>query len=461
MIKKIKLPHPVIMLFGIMIMATILSYTIPTGSFDRVEIDGRMTVVADSYKKIDQPPLGIGDFFMALPIGFKTAIDIIFIIFASGIMFGMLKAVGTLETAIAVFVRNMGTRNPKFIVFSSTFLFGLMGIFIGYENNIALVPIAAMLSLAIGGDLILAAGIAVGGITVGFGLSPVNPYTIGTAHKIANLPLFSGYELRTVMCAIGLTILAIYNTRYYTKLKSGPEYGLGENLNQDSFKISKPLIDYSFSVRDIILLFSFIAMIGVMLFGVFKYHWFLNELSAVFCSFAFITALFLWKDKINIGQKVLDSVGEVAPGAFMVGLAASIKVILEKGAINDTIAYYLSDLLKGLPSHLSGVGMVLMQTIINFIIPSGSGQALATMPILLPVGDVLGLTKQTVTLAFQFGDGISNLINPTLGGIVAMTAICGVPFDRWLKYIFPVFLILLLVGLIFVFISVIINYGPA
>jgi uncharacterized ion transporter superfamily protein YfcC len=446
MIKNIRLPHPVIMLFSIMILAVLLSYVIPSGSYDRIEVDGKMTVVANSYKLTDQKPLGIGDFFMAFPMGFKTAIDIIFIIIASGIMFGLLKAAGTLETAIAIFVRRLGQDNPKSVVFIATFLFGMMGVFIGYENNIALVPIAAMLSLA---------------ITVGFGFSPFNPYTIGTAHRIANLPLFSGAELRSVLCFFGLLILALYNIRYYKKIINDPSSGLGQGLDHSSFKAKKPLEEYAFKNRDYLLLMLFVAMIGLMLYGVFNYHWFLNELSAVFCCFAAIIALLIYNNKVEIGKIVLESVAEVAPGAFMVGLAAAIKVILEKGAINDTIAYQLSELLVKLPTHFSAVGMLFVQSIINFIIPSGSGQALATLPILFPVGDVLGLTKQTVTLAFQCGDGISNLINPAFGGIIAMTALCGVPFDRWLKFIFPLFVMILALGVLFVFISVIINYGPA
>jgi uncharacterized ion transporter superfamily protein YfcC len=449
------------MLFCIMLLASLLTYFIPAGSFERVDIDGRMTVVAGSYKPVEPAPVKIGDFFMAFPLGFKTAIDIIFIILASGIMFGMLKAAGTLETAIGILVRKMGKTYPVTIIVLSTFLFGAMGVFIGYENNIALVPIAAMLSLAIGGDLILAAGIAVGGITVGFGLSPFNPYTIGTAHRIANLPLFSGAELRSVLTFIGLLLMSYHNVKYYKKIITDPESTLSAGLDTSGFRMNKSLEEYNFKHRDYILLFLFTGMIGLMLYGVFKFHWFLNELSAVFCGFAFVVALLLWNEKADIGKKVLDSVSEVAPGAFMVGLAASVKVILEKGAINDTIAWKLSGLLEGLPSQASAVGMLFIQTIINFVIPSGSGQALATLPILYPVGDLLGLTKQTVTLAFQCGDGISNLINPTLGGIVAMTAICGVPFDRWLKFIFPLFLMVLGLGCIFVFISVIINYGPA
>jgi uncharacterized ion transporter superfamily protein YfcC len=162
----------------------------------------------------------------------------------------------------------------------------------------------------------------------------------------------------------------------------------------------------------------------------------------------------------DFGKVILSSVAVVAPGAFMVGLATSIKVALDMGHISDTIAHYLSQNLTELPLTLSAVGMALTQMVMNFVIPSGSGQALATIPVMIPVGEIIGMTRQTTVLAFQIGDGVSNLINPSLGGIVAMLAMCRIPFDRWLGYIFPFFLLIMLISLIFVVISVVINYGP-
>jgi uncharacterized ion transporter superfamily protein YfcC len=134
---------------------------------------------------------------------------------------------------------------------------------------------------------------------------------------------------------------------------------------------------------------------------------------------------------------------------------------MEEGKVSDSITYYLANSLEGLPNYLSAVGMVATQSLMNFMIPSGSGQALATMPILIPLGEMLHLTKQTVVLAFQVGDGVSNLVNPTFGGLIAMIAICRVPFERWLRFIAPVVAILVVVTVIFVIISVMINYGPA
>jgi uncharacterized ion transporter superfamily protein YfcC len=144
----------------------------------------------------------------------------------------------------------------------------------------------------------------------------------------------------------------------------------------------------------------------------------------------------------------------------MVGYASSIKEVLAMGKINDTIAHYSAGILDGLPLYVAAVGMTLVQGGINFLIPSGSAQALATLPVLIPVGEVLGLTRQTTILAFQVGDGVTNLINPALGGLIAMLSLTRVPLDRWLRFIFPYFLVMLLLALAAVVVSVTIKYGP-
>ena len=202
-------------------------------------------------------------------------------------------------------------------------------------------------------------------------------------------------------------------------------------------------------------------MFFVLIYGVFQFKWYLNDISALFLIFSFFLVFFLNKTNIEIGELILDSVAKVAPGAFMVGFAATIRIVMEEGKVSDSITYYLANSLAGLPNYLSAIGMVATQSLMNFMIPSGSGQALATMPILIPLGELLNLTKQTVVLAFQVGDGVSNLVNPTFGGLIAMIAICRVPFERWLRFIAPVVVILIALTLIFVMIAVFLNYGPA
>jgi uncharacterized ion transporter superfamily protein YfcC len=314
--------------------------------------------------------------------------------------------------------------------------------------------------LAIGGDLVLAAGISVAAITIGFGLSPFNPYTVGTGHNIAGLPLFSGAILRGILCTSGLSILAYYNVKYLKKIIDKPEESLAIGLDTEGMRLSKALDEYHISRKDFLVLISFAGAILVILYGVFTHHWFINQISVIFCMLAVLIGLINKNSGDDFGRIVLKSVSIVAPGAFMVGFATSIKVALDMGQISDTIAHHMSEVLIDLPLVFSAIGMSIVQSVMNFMIPSGSGQALATLPVMIPVGEVIGITRQTTVLAFQVGDGISNLINPSLGGIIAMLSMCRVPFDRWIRFIFPLFLIVFLVSLTFVGLSVFINYGP-
>ena len=340
-----------------------------------------------------------------------------------------------------------------------TFVYGLLGVAVGYENNIAMVPIAAVLSLALGGDLILAAGISVGAMTIGFGLSPINPYTVGTGHKIAELPMFSGAILRSALCFIGLSIMAYYNVKYFKKILKDKTKSLGIGLDIKGMNLSKPLEEYKMSTQNKLVMLTFIFGLAVILYGVFQLNWYINELSAVFLMIALVCGIIAKMTPNDFSENVLKSVAQAAPGAFMVGFATTIKVLMEMGNIGDTISHSLAELLQGLPLYASAISMSLSQCVINLYIPSGSGQALATLPVMLPLGEVLGLTSQTTILAFQIGDGVTNLVNPTLGGLIAMLAMCRVPLDRWIRFIFPVVGMVLVISWGFLLFAVSIGYS--
>ncbi len=455
-----RIPHPVVMLFGMVVFASLLSYILPAGLFERQLVEGRERVIPGTFSKIARTPVGLLDMFVAFSKGFKVASDIIWVVFASGIMFGILEKSKMLENAIGTIVRKLGLERKYLIVIIATFLFGMTGVAIGYENNIALVPIAAVLSLALGGDLILAAGISVAAITVGFGLSPINPYTIGTGHKIAEMPLFSGVLYRSVLCFAALAFLAYYNVRYFRKITEDPAASLGQNLNTEGFVLTKGISSYRMSVNNILVLFTFLLGMGIMLFGIFTRGWYINEVSAIFIMIAVAVGIVARLSPRVFSETVLASIALVAPGAFMVGFATTIKVILEMGQVSDTIAYYLSEMLISMPTYLSAVLMSASQCILNIMIPSGSGQALATLPIMIPVGEIVGLTRQCSIQAFQIGDGVTNLFNPTLGGLIAMLSMCRVPFDKWLRFIMPFTLVILFISWCFLILMVAIEWGP-
>lgn len=452
------IPHPLAMLFGIVVLAALMSYLLPAGLYERITVEGRERVVPGSYQTIARSPVGLLDLFRAIPMGFKAASEIIFVVLASGIMFGVLERSKMVEHAVGALVRSMGLQRRYLIVLLMTYLYGLLGVVVGYENNIAMVPIAAVMSLALGGDLLLAAGMSVAAITVGFGLSPINPYTVGVGHKIAEMPLFSGALLRSVLCFTGLSLLAAYNLRYFKRLLADGQQGLAQGLSTEGFQLSRPLAEYRMSRNNWLVLSLFIGGLVVMLYGIFAWGWYINEISAIFLMIALLSGIAARMGSSTMGETALQSVAVVAPGAFMVGFANSIRVVLEMGNISDTIAYQLSNVLTTLPLYASALFMSIAQSAINLLIPSGSGQALATLPIMIPVGELLGLTRQTSILAFQIGDGVTNLFNPALGGLIAMLSLCRVPFDRWLRFILPLAGLLLIVAWLFLLFSVAIEW---
>ena len=453
-----RIPHAVTILFMIIVFVTLLTYIIPAGEFKRELIEGRSRVIPGSYRTIPNTPIGFLKMFKAIPLGFKTAIEVIFVVLSGGIMFGIIEKTKAIENAVGTFIYKIGQEKKYLAVIIMTYLYGALGVFVGYEHNIALIPVAAIVSLALGGDLILAAGISVGAVTIGFGLSPINPYTVGVGHKIAELPLFSGALLRSILCFVSLSYLAFYNFRYLLKVSKSPDCRLGIGLDETGILLSKPLASYSISINNWLVINTFIIGLGVILYGVFNLNWYINEISAIFLMVTIASGIIAGMNGNKISETVLKSVAYVAPGAFMVGFATTINVLMQMGHISDTISFHLSEVLKSLPLYLSVIGMSISQSIINFFIPSGSGQALATLPVMLPLGDVVGLTRQTTILAFQIGDGISNLINPTLGGLIAMLSMCRVPLDKWFRFIFPYTIIVFLFSIIALIIAVYIGY---
>ncbi|NKI32185.1 YfcC family protein [Croceivirga thetidis] len=454
-----RIPHAITMLFNIIVLVSILTYILPAGAYERVLVNGRNTVVPNSYEIIPSTPIGILDMFKAIPLGFKAAVEIIFIVLAGGIMFGFMEKSKAVENAVGTLIKNLGLERKNLIIVLMTFIYGLLGVAVGYENNIAMVPIAAVLSLALGGDLILAAGISVGAMTIGFGLSPINPYTVGTGHKLAELQMFSGAWLRSILCFLGLCAMAFYNVRYFKRISDNPDKSLAKGLDTKNLTLSKSIDAYSLTPKNWLVIGIFVLGLLAILYGVFNLNWHINELSAVFLIIALLCGLASRMSATTMSETVLNAVALAAPGAFMVGFATTIKVLMEMGNIGDTISYQLSSILEGMPLYASAICMSISQSVINFFIPSGSGQALATLPVMLPLGESLGLTRQITILAFQIGDGLSNLVNPTLGGLIAMLSMCRVPIDRWIRFIFPVLLLLLILAFMALIVAVATNYS--
>ncbi len=454
-----QIPPPLILLFGILLVVAVMTYLLPAGHYERTELAGRMRVVPGSYGVVDSTPIGPLQFFRAFPEGYRVATPIIFICLASALMFSVLKATRTIENVVGRLLYRLGTKRAELILVLLTFFYGLLGVMVGYENNIAMIPIGAVVVLALGGDLVLAAGVSAGGMTVAFGLSPINPYTVGIGHELAELPLFSGAGLRSVLCFGALAITAAFNVRYFRRIRREPARAIGRGLDEAGLALARPLDAYRVTPRNWLLLSIFVAGLIWVLYGVFNYHWFIDDISAVFLIVFVLTAVCSGLSLADVSKEGLGGVAEMAPATFIIGMAATVKVLLEQGQIQDTISYGLAEALDGLPTYLSAIGMSVGQSGLNLLIPSGSGQALATLPVMIPLGEALGLTRQVSILAFQVGDGVTNLFNPSLGGLIAMLSLCRVPFDRWLRFVLPLTGIILLWAWLGLLIAVAIGYS--
>ena len=456
-----RIPNPFVLLFIIIIAVGLLTYIIPAGEFERVNVGGRMGVVAGTYHSVEQSPVGFFDLFKALPIGMVKSASIIFITLISGALFGLLNSTGALENAVGLVVRKIGINKRNRLIWLITFIFGFMGATVGFENNIALVPIAVLVALALGGDLMVGAGMAVAGIGIGFATSPINPYTVGVGDVIANLPMFSGALLRTGFCIASLAIVAHHTCRYLARIDKDPSRSLVTGIGTEGLALRRPLEEYSLSGRDKVVLASFLIGMATILFGVFTWGWYITEISAVFIVMAVAAGILAGMTSDEIVAKMVKGASDIVGGALIIGVARGIQVILDDGRIGDTIVQALAAPLADLPVTLSAILMTVVHSVINFFIPSGSGQAMATLPIMIPLSDLIGMTRQTAVLAFQVGDGVMNLLVPTLGGLLAMIALARVPFDRWFRFAFPLAMKILVMSWFFLAFAVFINWGPA
>ena len=427
-------PDPMVLIFMVLVGVYLLTFIIPAGEFTRELVDGRNRVIPDSFEYLGGvATLSFFQLFLAIPQGMINAAQFLFIVFIAGGLFHVLKGTGVLENLIGVTANKLGAndsiKNRNLILTLGTFIYGFFGVAVGGENNIALVPIGALIASAIGCSRLVGVTMAVGGIGVGFALSPISPYTVGVAQSIGELPLFSGWELRLLMVVTCLAILSAYICLRVVNM---------EFHDDQPVEMSKALHEYRVSRQDVVILGIFLAGLSIMLTGVFTRGWYIKEITAIFLMMAIVIGFAAGLSANQLVRQLVDGAASVTSGALVIGLAASIQVILNDAHIVDTIVKSLSSILEGTPVALAAVLTSVIQGVINLFIPSGSAQALVTMPILIPVADLIGMSRQLMVTAFQIGDGLTNLFIPTAGGILAMLALGRVSYARWLPVIVPV-----------------------
>ena len=455
-----KMPHTYVIIFGMVLLTALLANIVPAGEFTRVldEASGKMIVVADSFHYLPKTGCGLFEIFTSIQKGFIDGGQIIFfIIFAYAFVYMLLKN-GTFDAVVGAVLRRIGSR-VHLLIPICMIAFGVLGSTIGlFEETYGLLPIFISIAMAIGFDAIVGGSIVYIAVAVGFAAATINPFTIGIAQQVSQVPLFSGLSYRIFCFVVFMSISIFYVWRYAEKVRKNPEKSLlaGEELNFRQVGSREELMKREFTFRQKLTGICFILTVVLLLIGTIKLGWYIDEIAALFIIMMLVVAAISGFTPSQTAQYFIEAAKDMMFGALIVGLSRAIPVIMNNAQIIDTIVYWLSTGLAQFQGVASALGMLFVQNIINFFIPSGGGQAVVTMPILAPVSEMVGLSRQIAVLAFQFGDGFSNIFWPT--SVFMMCGIMGMPVNKWYKFVTPLFAMLVVAEIALLIIAVLIGY---
>ena len=450
------MPHIYVLLISITIICAAASWFLPAGEFERALSDaGREMVVPGTYHVIESTPVGFFTLVQSIYNGTVDAAGVIFFVFISYASIGLIIASGAFNGLVASMLRILKGSARVIIIPVFITLIGCASSTIGvFEEMFPFIPIFVGIAIAMGYDAIVGLAIVALGTGLGYSGAVMNPFTVGMAQSIADVPQMSGAGYRIICHIILIAVASFFVIRYALKIQADPTKSLVYGDDFSSLAMDSDHIENKpFGIREKLVLATLVAGIVVIVWGTKAKGWYFAELSAVFLlmGLGFIMG---WGPN-EIAEKVAKSFSEIAVACMMIGIARGILVVLQAGHIIDTIVYYLSIPLSQLPGAISAVAMFLVQTGINFFIPSGSGQAVTSMPIMAPLADLIGISRQSAVLAFQFGDGLSNIICPTSMTPI-ICGIAGVKIEKWWKWFVPVFIVLVLTQSILMAVSVVI-----
>jgi len=395
--------------------------------------------------------------FTAVPRALADAQVIIFFLLIVGGTIAVLRATGALDALLGAILNAIG-HSPGLLIGLGMGVFALGSGTLGVSTEY--IPFAAMLvalCVAMRLDAMTAMGIMIGGYCIGYGVATLNPYTVLVAQGIAELPPASGIGFRLALFLPFVAIGVHHTWAYAQRVKNDPAKSLVADVEGVSHEA--PESYPSLTVRHgVILGLTALALAGIV-YGILVRNWYLMEVGAVWLGLGLAAGVVGRLGGDGMAKHFAAGASALATVALLVGFARGIGVILEDGQVLHTIVHGISLPLQQVGPELSAVGMMLVQTVINLFVPSGSGQAFVTMPIMAPVGDLVGVSRQVAVLAFQFGDGFSNILIPTNVVLMAILGVVGIPYDRWFRFAWPLLLKLLAAGAVALVIAVRIGYA--
>ena len=457
---NLKVPHTLILLLGMMVVALFATWVVPQGFFETSTTDsGRQMVVAGTYAQVtDKTYLTPWDLLTSIPRAFAAAQDVIFFVLIVGGVLAIARATGTVDALIGRLLEKHGTK-PQRLVFMVVFCFALASSAIGTAGEyIPFVLILVGLCKAMRLDAMTAVGMIVAGYGIGYGVSAFNPFTVLIAQQIAELPQYSGVWLRFAIFIpfvfIGFHHVWSYSQKVYKDPSKSMMIGVPCPL-EDQEKPCYPQLNK----RHQMILGSFIITLVIAIWGISTKGWYLTQLGGVFIAWGAVVAVLGKLSADETANRFIEGVSDLVSTAILIGVARGIALVLEDGQILHTLVHAMSLPLSYVGAEMSAVGMLIIQTLLNTFIPSGSGQAYVTMPLMAPLGDLVGVPRQVAVLAYQFGDGFSNMIIPTNAVLMGILGMAGVPYTHWFRFCLPLMFKLMAAASLVLVLAVIGGYG--
>ena len=449
--KSLRLPHPLVLLLAFVILAAALSYVLPAGEFRRQPnpATGREVVVPGSYHAVPATPVGPLQVLVAIPKGLLEAGAVVFLIFLAGGAFTVVDRTGALRHGVDWLLARAQGREV-WLIPAVSLLFATMGALENMgEEIIPLVPVLLVLMRRLGYPVLTAVAASAGAAFVGAAFSPINPFQVGIAQQLAGLPLLSGGGFRLLLLGPALALWIGGTVRHAQRHRVAPAV---EAPADAAGPAPAPG-----GTRHGLVLGLMLAAFGVFAYGVVRLGWDFDQMAALFLALGIGAGLLGGLGLSGTAEGFVAGFRDIAFSAMLVGFARAIFVVLAQGHIVDTIVHSLAAPLAHLPVAAAALGMMAVQTALHVPVPSGSGQATLTMPLFAPLADLLGLSRQVVVLAFQYGAGLCELITPTNGTLMAMLAACGARFEDWLRFAGPLYLGLLGLGVLGVVLGIVVG----
>jgi uncharacterized ion transporter superfamily protein YfcC len=447
-----KFPHAISIIMFIMIAFIILTWIIPAGEYVYSEFNGRQVVVPDSYHRVERNPQGLFAFLTAPIKGFVSAAQVIGFCFLVGGAFGILNRTGAINAGLnnVILYSKSNRQSKRWILAMLMVAFSVCGATFGMsESVLVFILITVPLALALGYDSIVGISISFLAAGVGFAGAVTNPFTIGIAQGIAEIPLFSGWEYRLLIWVTLTSIAIIYVLIYARKIEKSPQkssvYDIDRERKPSEENSSE---DMAFTLqRKAVVLLLFLSLVLIVI-GSSKWNWYINEISALFLALGIVSAAVYRLALSDAIKAFMGGAKDMLMAGIVIGLAKGLLIIATDGKIIGTMLNYMASATDNFGQVLSVQFMFVFQGILNFFIPSGSGQAALTMPIMAPLSDLIGVSRQTAVLCFQMGDGLNNMIIPTSGVTMGVLSMANIPYNKWFRWLLPLILILFAVALL-------------